>query len=323
MKNFTLLITTCFLLAASIVYADGTTISYWNFTDINDQVGDIATVEVFGGPNMDIAPDLSIHPVYGESPGSGGNSLNSVDGPSGYLEGDVFDTGSSESLDFGPNDFSISYWSYYPEDADFRGPRIFDFLAGTDTGSQLGTTLDGIFNFRLDDDLDNTIISNVEGGLNSLLQIPDQWTHVSITVDRTNSEVTIYFNGSDVGSYDISALTGNIFPTIDLQIGVINGGTVPGQSQFSGLDDFAFYNGILSATQIADLANGTTTPDAYAPDDGILGDVNCDGDVNLLDVGPFVDLISTGVFSVKADINMDGAVNLLDVGPFVKLLSGG
>ncbi len=54
-----------------------------------------------------------------------------------------------------------------------------------------------------------------------------------------------------------------------------------------------------------------------------LGDVNCDGVVNLLDVGPFVDVISSGDFDAKADINRDNVVNLLDVTPFVSLLSGG
>ena len=55
----------------------------------------------------------------------------------------------------------------------------------------------------------------------------------------------------------------------------------------------------------------------------ILGDVNCDGVVNLLDVVPFIDLLSSGGFSGKADINQDGVLNLLDVQPFVGLLSGG
>ena len=58
-------------------------------------------------------------------------------------------------------------------------------------------------------------------------------------------------------------------------------------------------------------------------DGGILGDVNCDGAADLLDVGPFVDLLTNGGFSAKADIDGNGAVNLLDVGPFVELLSGG
>lgn len=55
----------------------------------------------------------------------------------------------------------------------------------------------------------------------------------------------------------------------------------------------------------------------------LTGDVNCDGVVDLLDVAPFVDILTNGTFNVKADINQDGAVDLLDVAPFVELLSGG
>ena len=55
----------------------------------------------------------------------------------------------------------------------------------------------------------------------------------------------------------------------------------------------------------------------------VLGDVNGDGTLNLLDVQPFVDLILTDVFQVEGDITMDGSVNLLDVEPFVDLLIGG
>ena len=55
----------------------------------------------------------------------------------------------------------------------------------------------------------------------------------------------------------------------------------------------------------------------------LRGDINCDGAINLLDVGPFIDLINSGVYSAKADINEDGFFNLLDVQPFVELLGGG
>ena len=54
----------------------------------------------------------------------------------------------------------------------------------------------------------------------------------------------------------------------------------------------------------------------------LLGDINRDGLVNLLDVAPFVDLLGNGSFQLEADINMDGDVNLLDVAPFVNLLAG-
>ena len=54
----------------------------------------------------------------------------------------------------------------------------------------------------------------------------------------------------------------------------------------------------------------------------ILGDVNQDGVVDLLDVGPFVMALLNGTFIPEADLNEDGIVDLLDVEPFVALLSG-
>ena len=54
-----------------------------------------------------------------------------------------------------------------------------------------------------------------------------------------------------------------------------------------------------------------------------LGDVNQDGATDLVDVAPFVALLTSGEFQCEADINEDDAVDLLDVGPFVDLLTGG
>ena len=53
----------------------------------------------------------------------------------------------------------------------------------------------------------------------------------------------------------------------------------------------------------------------------LLGDVNLDGEVNLLDVAPFIALLNSGMFQAEADINGDGFVNLLDVASFIELLS--
>lgn len=55
----------------------------------------------------------------------------------------------------------------------------------------------------------------------------------------------------------------------------------------------------------------------------LLADVNRDGAVNLLDVVPFVELISSASFSPEGDVNQDCSVDLLDVGPFIEILSGG
>ena len=55
----------------------------------------------------------------------------------------------------------------------------------------------------------------------------------------------------------------------------------------------------------------------------LCGDVNLDGVVNLLDVAPFVNLITTGTFQAEGDTDGNGVVNLLDVAGFVDKLTGG
>ncbi len=54
----------------------------------------------------------------------------------------------------------------------------------------------------------------------------------------------------------------------------------------------------------------------------LLGDTNLDGSIDLLDVSPFVDVLSAGSYQAEADIDCNGEVNLLDVAPFIDLLTG-
>ena len=63
-------------------------------------------------------------------------------------------------------------------------------------------------------------------------------------------------------------------------------------------------------------------PFCYVGPEVVVGDVNNDGIINLLDVGPFVDAISSGEFVDEADTNRDGVVNLLDITLMITLLSG-
>ena len=53
----------------------------------------------------------------------------------------------------------------------------------------------------------------------------------------------------------------------------------------------------------------------------LLGDVDRNGEVNLLDIAPFVDLLINGGFQFEADTNQDGVVDLLDIESFVALLA--
>jgi len=51
----------------------------------------------------------------------------------------------------------------------------------------------------------------------------------------------------------------------------------------------------------------------------LIGDVNRDDIVNLLDIVPFVDIVTTlpSPYQTEGDLNRDGQVNLLDINPFV------
>lgn len=84
---------------------------------------------------------------------------------------------------------------------------------------------------------------------------------------------------------------------------------------------------------VVDTTNGSITFDVLA---GIVGDSNCDGVVNILDINYFVAAITgeanwlalhggnpTCDYLIANDIDGNLMVNVLDINPFVALLSGG
>lgn len=68
---------------------------------------------------------------------------------------------------------------------------------------------------------------------------------------------------------------------------------------------------------------GLALTTSVSADEFQLGDVNRDGSIDLLDVQPFIELLSSGEYVNEGDINQDNVINLLDVGPFVDALSNG
>jgi len=53
----------------------------------------------------------------------------------------------------------------------------------------------------------------------------------------------------------------------------------------------------------------------------LLGDVNQSGEVDFLDITPFIALISSGEFQAEADIDESGTVDFRDIVPFIAILS--
>lgn len=88
--------------------------------------------------------------------------------------------------------------------------------------------------------------------------------------------------------------------------------------------DFAegiFYDEVVSGDDRAGIE--AYLMDKWLSPGGLPGDVNLDGEINGLDVDPFVDVLLNGPFQAEADMNEDGEVNGLDVDMFVEAVVGG
>lgn len=106
-------------------------------------------------------------------------------------------------------------------------------------------------------------------------------------------------------------MSNQILPGIDAPMGNLGG------------DNMGNFTGNVSGVDFTAFTGDQFACIEYSPTEFLLGDVNCDGSVDLLDVAPFVALITANQFNEKADINGDDSVDLLDVAPFVDLLTGG
>ena len=118
---------------------------------------------------------------------------------------------------------------------------------------------------------------------------------------------------------------GGFEPNVGSQFTIVENSGALGVGNFAGLPE----GEVVLSTGTVDLVIRYNAGDGndilLVAEQGksvLKGDVNLDGIVNLLDVDPFVDLLTTGEFQAEADIDCNGDVNLLDVDPFVSLLSG-
>ena len=87
-------------------------------------------------------------------------------------------------------------------------------------------------------------------------------------------------------------------------------------------------DGVLSVfVQEGSSNSGVTTSDLHILDFNItdtsilLGDVNLDGNVNFLDISPFIALLSADIYQIEADIDQNDSVDFLDIPAFIGLLT--
>ncbi len=174
--------------------------------------------------------------------------------------------------------------------------------AGSGIGTIAAVSLEG-----------DVFLTNASSSLNIDIAsaAPDDYDRLFISGDLSLTGSNLFVNV--IG--DFVPCGGDVFRIIELD-GIRN-------NIFSGLPEGTVV-ATVGTTDLVITYNGGDGNDIelIAESGFLLGDVNGDCEVNLLDVQPFVDLLAAGGFLPEADINGDGMVNLLDVDPFVTLLTG-
>lgn len=291
--------TTAFLMATSLLIA-------------NNSFAQIVGMDDFDGGEMFISrtftPDLSGNLVPGTFPGSVFDVFGIVDRTvnidflddtltdptfQGMFPSTVTDNFlATEDLDNGDN----------PE---ATGVVVYEFDITGATDLVFSADFAAMGDFEIANDI-NTISASIDGSPEELL--------IELVVDEDATQTYTFEDGGTNDENDPMTIQGvlldNSFQNFSAPItGTGNTLTITMFFTGNGGNELIAINNIL-------IESSKGKGD-------IVGDVNCDGNVDLLDVAPFVDLVTTGTFNAKADINGDGNVDLLDVAPFVTLLTAG
>ena len=134
------------------------------------------------------------------------------------------------------------------------------------------------------------------------------------------------FNADGVGDFAVTSNESDFCNAVAIAMGDGDGGFDPMHYYGVGDGGFSLTTGDFNTDGRPDLLTANSDSDDFSvlvsiqSSEITIGDVNGDCRVDLLDVEPFVELLSAGGFSEAADVNQDGKLNLLDVSAFVELI---
>ena len=241
---------------------------------------------------------------------------------------------------------------------DFNNGTDFDNGQGIDAAT-MATSLDGSTNASITivdvfapafvNNLPTaTILRASSGGM-----VTTQIGSNSLGVDNPSVADADFFAGEGIEERDFNDREGLVFefdvPVVITELALVSldDGTatvdIEGVGSFTFIndednpsDDFSFPFGNVFIPAGADITFSLSSPDVPEAsvriqeivvstepiDDFMVGDVNRDGMVSFLDIGPFVTVLTSMGFQAEADIDGNLEVNFLDIVPFVQLLTG-
>ena len=113
---------------------------------------------------------------------------------------------------------------------------------------------------------------------------------------------------------DASLSSGEAFTILDREV-TLSGLLVDGSP-------FSYDLNLVNGSNADFLSADATLTVTLVSTEVILGDCDQDGDVDFLDIAPFIEILSTAAILAEADCNLDGDVNFLDIAPFIVILTG-
>ena len=188
-----------------------------------------------------------------------------------------------------------------------------------------GDILTGLVLTTIDDGLDGLVLLNPA----SPEGVPSNSVGPNLYVDSLRLEFVpavdavgfdLFSFENEPGTVDVTFFNGNVVlaattVTIDLNGSFVGVSTVGPTVSHIVLSNETDIDGGTANGELVDDVEFRLTERC------LLGDINLDGWVNLMDVHPLIALILDDEFQCSADVNLDGAVDLLDIEPFVEIMS--
>lgn len=166
-------------------------------------------------------------------------------------------------------------------------------------------------------------------GSAKLLNVTDAEARI-VTSDKMSVLLTVSNNGSTTYDEDIAIKlfkhiygnTGTLVQTMRQHVTLEpNASTTVTFNLDNVIDGWKYFTKsyYYSEGKQVSLA-GTGTHTIVFPGEGIKGDVNGDGEVNIADVNTLIDMILTGITDSRGDVNEDHEVNIADVNALIDLI---
>lgn len=159
----------------------------------------------------------------------------------------------ANAFDPGAGSFTMAFWAARNNVDTGNTDGIFDTLAGTNTGYQAQFVDTDIIRLRIDDVPNNDLIDSVTAITDTDMH------HYAFVIDRGSDEARVYVDGLLDNLISGLNTTGALTPTQDMEIGSLNGNAATGMEGV--LDELRFYDGALSAAQVAALASPAAVPE--------------------------------------------------------------